>query len=100
MENALKHAMEDTDELCRIRVTIQEMEKDYQIQVSNTGSQFEEDLLQKIENREITPQGSGVGLLNINSRLKLLYGDNYGLKFYNKGGKAVVMLSIPKEQEV
>ncbi len=100
VENALKHAMEDTDELCRIRVTIQEMEKDYQIQVSNTGSQFEEDLLQKIENREITPQGSGVGLLNINSRLKLLYGDNYGLKFYNKGGKAVVMLSIPKEQEV
>ncbi|WP_026892159.1 sensor histidine kinase [Lacrimispora aerotolerans] len=100
VENALKHAMEDTDELCRIRVTIQEMEKDYQIQVSNTGSQFEDDLLQKIENREITPQGSGVGLLNINSRLKLLYGDNYGLKFYNKGGKAVVMLSIPKEQEV
>lgn len=99
VENALKHAMEDTDELCRIRVSIQEMEQDYQIQVSNTGSQFEEDLLEKIANKEITPQGSGVGLLNINSRLKLLYGDNYGLKFYNKGGKAVVMLSIPKEQE-
>ncbi len=99
VENALKHAMEDTDELCRIRVSIQEMDQDYQIQVSNTGSQFEEDLLEKIANKEITPQGSGVGLLNINSRLKLLYGDNYGLKFYNKGGKAVVMLSIPKEQE-
>jgi two-component system sensor histidine kinase YesM len=99
VENALKHAMEDTDELCTILVSIQEMEEDYQIQVSNTGSQFEEDLLEKIANKEITPQGSGVGLLNINSRLKLLYGDNHGLKFYNKGGKAVVMLSIPKEQE-
>jgi two-component system sensor histidine kinase YesM len=100
VENALKHAMEDTDEMCQIRVIIQEMEMDYQIKVTNTGSQFESDLLQKIENREITPQGSGVGLLNINSRLKLLYGDNYGLKFYNESGKAVVMLSIPKEQEV
>ncbi|MFR3730225.1 sensor histidine kinase [Lacrimispora sp.] len=99
VENALKHAMEDTDEMCRIRVIIEEMDRDYQIKVTNTGSRFEKDLLQKIENKEITPQGSGVGLLNINSRLRLLYGDHYGLKFYNEDGKAVVMLSIPKEQE-
>ena len=83
-----------------IRVTIREMELDYQIKVSNTGSSFDPDLLSKIESREILPQGSGVGLVNINSRLKLLYGDNYGLKFYNKDEMAVVMLSIPKEQEI
>ena len=100
VENALKHAMEATDEMCCIRVTIKEMELDYQIKVSNTGSSFEPDLLSKIESREILPQGSGVGLVNINSRLKLLYGNNYGLNFYNKNGMAVVMLSIPKEQEV
>ncbi|MDF2886267.1 MAG: sensor histidine kinase [Lacrimispora sp.] len=100
VENALKHAMEATDEMCCIRVTITEMELDYQIKVSNTGSSFDSDLLSKIENREIHPQGSGVGLVNINSRLKLLYGSNYGLSFYNKNGMAVVMMSIPKEQEV
>jgi two-component system sensor histidine kinase YesM len=86
--------------MCCIRVTIREMELDYQIKVSNTGSIFDPDLLTKIENKEIQPQGSGVGLVNINSRLKLLYGNNYGLNFYNKSGMAVVMLSIPKEQEV
>lgn len=100
VENALKHAMEDTDEMCTIRVIIQEMGKDYQIRVANTGSRFEPDLLRKIEHKEIRPQGSGVGLVNINSRLKLLYGDQYGLNFYNENGMAVVMLSIPKEQEV
>ena len=100
VENALKHAMEATDEMCWIRVTIKEMELVYQIKVSNTGSIFDPDLLSKIENKEIKPQGSGVGLVNINSRLKLLYGNNYGLDFYNKNGMAVVMLSIPKEQEV
>lgn len=41
VENALKHAMEDTDEMCMIRVVIEEMEKDYEIRVSNTGSRFE-----------------------------------------------------------
>lgn len=100
VENALKHAMEDTDEMCTIRVIIREEKTDYIIKVANTGSRFEADLLWKIENREIMPQGSGVGLVNINSRLKLLYGDHYGLSFYNKDGMAVVMLSIPKEQEV
>ena len=38
-----------------------------------------------------------MGLTNIHSRLKLLYGDHYGLKFYNERDMAVVMLSIPKE---
>lgn len=100
VENALKHAMEDTDEMCCIHVNIIEMEHDYQIKVTNTGSRFETDLLKKIENKEITPQGSGVGLININSRLKLIYGEEYGLKFNNEEGKAVVTLSIPKKQEV
>ncbi|MSS09852.1 sensor histidine kinase [Clostridium sp. WB02_MRS01] len=100
VENALKHAMEDTDEMCMIQVVIEEMEKDYEIRVSNTGSRFESDLLEKIRNKEITPQGSGVGLTNIHSRLKLLYGDHYGLKFYNEREMAVVMLSIPKGEEI
>ncbi len=98
VENALKHSMEYSDQMCRIRVTLQERDHDYQIQVANTGSQFEENLIWKIEHREITPQGSGVGLTNINSRLKLLYGDAYGLTFYNQEGMAVVMLTIPKER--
>lgn len=98
VENALKHAMEYTDEIYTIRVTVQEREDSYRIKVANTGSQFEEDLLWKIEHRQITPQGSGVGLVNIDSRLKFLYGDHYGLTFYNKDGMAVVMLSSPKER--
>ncbi|MDO5418271.1 MAG: histidine kinase [Lachnospiraceae bacterium] len=100
VENALKHAMEYTDEVCTIRVTIRELEDRYQVQVANTGSQFEDDLLWKIEHKQITPQGSGVGLVNIDSRLKLIYGNLYGLTFYNKDSMAIVVLSIPKEREI
>lgn len=99
VENALKHAMEYSSDTCVIRVSITEHDHDYRIKVANTGSRFEKDLLWKLEHKQITPQGSGVGLVNINSRLKLLYGDLYGLTFYNDNGMAIVMLSIPKEQE-
>lgn len=98
VENALKHALEYTDELCTIHVSVSEQEEHYHITVANTGSRFEEDLLQKIESRQITPQGSGVGLVNIDSRMKLLYGEDYGLNCYNEEGMAVVMLRIPKEK--
>lgn len=100
VENALKHAMEDSDEMCTIKVTIKELEDHYEMRVANTGSRFEPDLLQKIREKEITPQGSGVGLENINSRLRLLYGEEYGLHFYNENQMAVVLLTIPKEKEV
>ncbi len=99
VENALKHAMEYSDELCNICVTLTELENDYQITVANTGSQFEENLLWKIRNHQITPQGSGVGLVNIDSRMKLLYGNLYGLIFYNQDNMAIVELRIPKERE-
>ena len=100
VENALKYAVEDTGELCSIQVSVKEEKGEFEIKVANTGSRFEEDFGQKIEQREIRPQGEGVGLGNIDSRLKLLYGNSYGLRFYNENGMAVVLLSIPKEQEV
>lgn len=97
VENALKHAMEDSDQLCTIIVSVTETDSDYQIQVANTGSHFEEDFIRKLEHHQIIPQGSGVGLANIHSRMKLLYGSSYGLICYNQKNMAVVMLTIPKE---
>ena len=99
VENALKYALEFSDDVCHITVTISEKDTVYQITVANTGSYFEDDLIWKLEHRQVTPQGSGVGLVNINSRLKLLFGDRYGLSIYNEDGMAIVLLSIPKERE-
>ncbi len=99
VENALKYALEFSDDVCHIAVTIFEKDTAYQITVANTGSHFEDDLIWKLEHKQVTPQGSGVGLVNINSRLKLLFGDRYGLSIYNENGMAIVLLTIPKERE-
>lgn len=98
VENALKHALEYTDDVCCIYVKIQQDREILRIKVSNTGSQFTENLLYKIENGEIKSDGSGVGLTNIHSRLKLLYGEEYGLNFYNDDEWAVVVLEIPQKR--
>lgn len=44
-----------------------------------------------------TGKGSGYGLKNINTRLKLTYGNDYGLSFINKGiVGTTVLIKIPK----
>lgn len=98
VENAVKYSMECSDETCTIRVTITEEANQYRIQVANTGSSFEDNLLEKLEQHSIKPQGTGVGLVNINSRLQLLYGEQYGLHIHNTDGMAIVILTIPKHK--
>lgn len=99
VENALKYAMEYSDDVCSICVTITQSGEQYLLQVANTGSSFEDDMLWKLEHDQLKPQGSGVGLANIYSRLKLLYGDRGTMWFENKDGMAVITLSIPIKKE-
>lgn len=99
VENALKYALDCSDDICVIQILIEEVETNLKIQISNTGSEFEENLLDKIKNRVVIPQGSGVGLINIDSRLKLIFGEDYGLTFRNAEGKAIVQLCIPIEEK-
>lgn len=96
VENALQHSMECSDEICKIELSIEEDEFKYLIKVANTGSYFVDNLLQKLEEHTLKPHGSGIGLTNINSRMKLIYGENYGLSFYNENQMAIVVLTIPK----
>lgn len=97
VENALKHAMEFSFEPCSIYVSLTESEDRYQLKVANTGSYFDDDLLERIRQKTLTPLGSGVGLMNIDSRLRLIFGEEYGLSFLNQDGMAIVLLQIPKE---
>jgi two-component system sensor histidine kinase YesM len=96
VENAIKHSMEFSFEPCEIFVSITEEEDRYRLKVANTGSYFDEDLLEKIRQRTLTPLGTGVGLINIDSRLRLIFGEEYGLSFLNRDGMAMVILQIPK----
>lgn len=95
VENAIQYALENIDE-CYINVSILLDHDNINIYVKNTGSQFEDNLLEKLITQKIKPSGTGIGLLNINNRLRLTFGDLYGLSTYNEGSdKAVAKITIP-----
>lgn len=97
VENAIHYGLEECVEVCRIEVTILLEPTDHTLHmfVKNNGSQFEENILARLQAKELQSQGLGIGLINIDERIKLMFGPSYGLKLYNEGEKAVARIIIP-----
>lgn len=99
VENGISYSTDTMLEEHIIYVEVVKKEKDIVIYVKNNGSSFPENLVQKLKNREILPTGHGIGILNIDTRIKLTYGNTYGVDFYNENNLAVAKMVIPFETE-
>lgn len=99
VENAIYYGLEENTETCSISITARQTGADIEITVRNSGSQFEPDLLPKLRSGQVVPRGHGIGLLNIDQRLKLTFGEAYGLTLYNDGEQAAAMVTIPSQKE-
>lgn len=106
VENAIHYALEEITETCYITVqaAIQEeagenRERCIRISVTNSGSSFDDNLLELLKQNRKQPTRSGIGLLNIDKRIKLLFGEHYGLSLSNQEDCAVASVTIPYRKE-
>ena len=83
LENAIRYGLEESSETCYISIVCKEVMGLLIIRITNTGSSFEENFMEKLLCGEIKPHGFGIGILNIHRRLQLTYGEAYGLLLYN-----------------
>jgi two-component system sensor histidine kinase YesM len=95
VENAIRYGLEENTEGCQIRIVAALTDGVLSVSVMNNGSQFEDNLLEKLKYHQITPHGFGIGLLNIQERMKLTYGSAGSLYLYNEKEQAVAKLSFP-----
>lgn len=98
VENSIYYGLESNVDGCYIILDAREEDHAVHFYVKNTGSEIEEDLLERLKANEIVPNGHGIGLINIDKRVKMQYGDGYGLSLYNEDDYAVAELVIPKLQ--
>lgn len=100
VENAIKYALEPNPEPCTITVSGYTDHDTAVITVSNTGSFLDSDILEKLKSGSRSPQGFGIGLTNIDSRIRILYGEEFGLSFSQKNNVTTVIMTLPlKTQE-
>ncbi|MCD7964407.1 MAG: sensor histidine kinase, partial [Clostridiaceae bacterium] len=95
IENAIRYGMEEMTETCHIELLVRHEGDQVLIRVKNNGSVFEDHLLEKLKSREKQPNGFGIGLMNIDQRIRLLFGDAYGLELNNEDDCATADIHIP-----
>lgn len=98
VENSVKHGFKDKTGLWEITIMVSEINDEIAIVIRDNGTGIERKKLEEIKNmlRAGTPGGSGIGMRNVNSRIKLYYGEEYGVDVFTASGSTQVVIHIPK----
>ncbi|WP_416972917.1 sensor histidine kinase [Streptomyces sp. 4F14] len=98
VENAVKHGLEGKSDKCHIRITAQDTGAEATVVIEDDGAGMDPDLLRRILAGEVSPSG-GIGLSNVDDRLRQVYGDDYGLVIETAVGAGMkITARLPKYQ--
>lgn len=96
VENAINYGVESMIDGCDISVKITKESEDVLIVIEDNGPGIEEETLEKIRKEELESKNSGVGLKNIKERLRIYFGEAYGMTIENRDtGGTRVRIKIP-----
>jgi two-component system sensor histidine kinase YesM len=107
LENAIYYGVGNMDEDEGGKITVRGERKDDDIflSIEDNGMGMSQEVVDNLlTNSEKVPKhGSGVGLINVHTRIQLMFGEEYGLKIYSEpdeGTKVVIHIpAIPYSEE-
>lgn len=99
VENCIIHAFNETLSDCTIAITVYKKENDVILEISDNGVGTDKDSINQAlygDKESHLIKFNGIGIYNINERLKLNFGDKYGL-VYNSiiGNGTTVQMRMP-----
>ncbi len=82
VENSIYHGIKYLQETGIIEISVKEVDGKIEISVNDNGIGMDEETLSSllVPGHETKGNGNGMGLCNIDERIKLSYGEDYGLK--------------------
>ena len=98
LENAINYGVEGMDDNGEIRVTGNVENGTVVLSVSDNGFGMSEEQVRLVltDSSRIRKHGSGVGLVNVNNRIQILFGKEYGLKIKSEPDEGTtVSIRIP-----
>lgn len=97
VENAIAHALEEQLEACVIRIYDYQVQDGIVLVVEDNGPGFDENILEQLATGEHIAKGTGIGLSNIDQRLRIAYGPECGLRFERIESGMQVKIYLPYE---
>lgn len=98
VENSIIHGFADMEDNCTIVIRARFEENRLLIDVADNGTSMDKDKAEELLNRadESRRKFSGIGLKNVHERIRLKYGESYGLRLSaDPGTGTMVTISIP-----
>lgn len=110
VENSLIHGLKNKGYRGKVCIIAKRSNKDYrcmELEVMDTGTGFSEETKEKIKDLLLNYakqapklEGNSIGILNVQKRIKLLCGREYGLSYTeNEGGGVTAHLLLPISEE-
>ncbi|WP_163583332.1 cache domain-containing sensor histidine kinase [Gracilibacillus saliphilus] len=104
IENAIKYGLDRSRKInIEVRMKVNN-DKNLLIEIADDGPGMEEAILKKIQlslDQDPMLRDSQYGLLNVHARIKMMYGEQYGLDLESKAGiGTVVYLLLPLENNI
>lgn len=100
VENAIIHGVAPSRRFCTIGIRAYSSGDDIIFEISDNGAGVKPDLLAKLQeqlaDRSINAV-TGIGLNNVNQRIKIIYGNSYGCSIISENGLTTVTVKIPKK---
>ena len=101
LENAIYYGVGNMDEDDEGKITVRGEKKDDDIYITieDNGMGMRKEVLENIltDNSKVPKHGSGVGVINVHSRIKLMFGQKYGLAIYSEPDEEPKLLSIYRQ---
>lgn len=94
VENAFVHGVREKDAQCKIQISSRAMQDKFIIYVFDDGKGIDARDVQRINGmlQGVTPDDSGlVGIFNVNDRIKLKFGEEYGLFLSSEEGSGTMV---------
>ncbi|MFI6319336.1 sensor histidine kinase [Nonomuraea sp. NPDC050556] len=97
VENAIKHGMGKRDGAGEVRVVVRDAGPEAHISVEDDGSGMDPEHARQVLDDDPRRQGNGIGLANVDVRMRQIYGEEYGLVVETAiGAGTKVKLRVPK----
>lgn len=98
VENSIKYGLERLTGVCKITVKSQKQKDFIEIIVSDNGIGMTREFLSKLELGENESKSTGIGIKNIDERIKLFFGEEFGLSVRSELNEGTtVIVRIPYE---
>ncbi|GAA0824589.1 cache domain-containing sensor histidine kinase [Clostridium tertium] len=104
VENAIYHGIKPTNKKCTVTIRSFLLKDRILIEVDDDGAGMEEETSRSINNElktEYIKEENHIGIKNVNQRIKLSFGENYGIEIKSKVDIGTsIIISIPSDYKI